>query len=95
MPEDAFLDGVGRDPLSDLFQMVACPKINLWDGPDREKVVGTYPHGTPVMILDEAEDADGRLFLKVRPVYSLKRGWVSDNFIARSVNYGKNKFNTE
>jgi len=83
---NGFLDGVERDPLSDLFQMVACPKINLWDSPDREKVVATYDHGTPILILDEAENSDGRLFLKVRPIFSLRRGWVSENFVVRSIN---------
>jgi hypothetical protein len=82
---DGYLDGVERDPLSDLFQMVAVPKINLWDSPDREKVVSQHAHGTPVLILDEAENSDGRLFLKVRPVYSLRPGWVPEQFIVRTL----------
>jgi len=77
IPGIAFLDG--RDIEAD--PPLTIMKINLWDEPERNKIVCSLEHGTKVDILEaNFVDADGRYYLFVEGKGC--EGWISDNFLS-------------
>jgi hypothetical protein len=55
-------------------------EINLWDSPERNKVVGSVPHGAGVFVLDSrTSSTDGRTYFRVKR--GEVTGWVSSSFI--------------
>lgn len=74
--EIAYLDG--RDPNAQPPLTVGT--IQLWDSPDRKRVVARLQHGTKVRILEKAWRRDDRWYYRVRRVF--RRGWVPGVFLS-------------
>lgn len=72
--------GIERYPLSDLFEQLVCPIINLWDSTLRTHVVGRVPHGEEVEVEGEQVGPDGRDYYFVQAKDGTV-GWVSAPFL--------------
>lgn len=57
-------------------------EINVWDSIDRDRVVGTVPHGEAITVFDSARhNGEGRTYYHVR--YGSVVGWLPLEFVMR------------
>jgi hypothetical protein len=72
----AYLDG--RDP--DAQPPLTVGVIQLWDSPDRTRVVARLRHGTKVRILEKTwRQEDDRWYYRIR--HRFRQGWVPEMFL--------------
>lgn len=84
----------------DLFRITGCengqlmvPVVNLWDSPERTRVVGRLSgDGRPdqglkcqgaVVKAQEVRSYNGRTLIKVKSVVGSQTGWITNSFVGR------------
>ena len=73
--------GIERDRNAPVYGLLVCPIINLWDKPERKKIIAKASHKKEVEILEVKKGPDGRNYYKVQVINGIAHGWVSEPFL--------------